>query len=90
MNPDLARAIPEMTRAGILSEEKSALLLRIARGELISVHPEIRLLFYLGVLLTTAGAAILVKDNYHQIGPLAVAVVVGIGALISLPSINAL
>lgn len=83
MNPDLVKAIPEITRSGILSEEKAALLLRVARGELVSVDPEIRLLFYFGVLLTAAGAGILVKDNYQQIGPLAVACFIGLGALIS-------
>ena len=51
--------------------------------ELISIHPEIRLLFYFGVLLTAAGVGLLVKQNYHQIGPLAIAIGVGIGALAS-------
>jgi hypothetical protein len=84
MNPDVAEAIPEIVRQGILDDEKAHKLLRIARGELISIHPEIRLLFYFGVLLTTAGIGLLLKQNYQHIGPLAVAIVVGIGALASL------
>jgi hypothetical protein len=55
----------------------------MAQGELISIHPEIRLLFYFGVLLTAGGVGLLVKQNYQQIGPLAISVGVGIGALAS-------
>ncbi len=84
MNHDVAEAIPELVRCGIMDEEKAARLLRIARGELISIRPELRLLFYFGVLLTAAGAGLLIQKNYQQIGPLAVAITVGIGALASL------
>jgi hypothetical protein len=81
MNPDLVKAIPEMAGCGILEETKARKLLRIARGELLSIRPEIRLLFYFGVLLTAAGVGLLVKDNYQQIGPLVISIGVGIGAL---------
>jgi hypothetical protein len=80
MNPDVAQAIPEIARSGILEQEKASRLLRIARGDLISVRAEIRLLLYLGVLVTSAGAGLLIKQNYDQIGPLAVALAVGLGA----------
>ncbi len=83
MNPDVAEAIPEFVRRGILKEEKASGLLRIARGELISIRPELRLLFYFGVLLTAGGAGLLVKQNYQQIGPVAVAIFVGVAALAS-------
>ena len=83
MNPDLAKAIPEMVGSGVLEEKKSCTLLRMAQGELISIRPEIRLLFYFGVLLTAAGVGLLVKQNYQQIGPLAIAIGVGLGALAS-------
>jgi hypothetical protein len=83
MNPDLVQAIPEMVQSGILQEEKAPRLLRIARGELISVHAEIRLLFYLGVLLTAAGAGALIKEHYESIGPVAIALGVGLAALAS-------
>jgi hypothetical protein len=74
MNPDVAQAIPEFVHSGILEREKEPRIMRIARGELLSVHAEIRLLFYLGVLLTTAGAGVLIEENYQHIGPVAVAV----------------
>jgi drug/metabolite transporter (DMT)-like permease len=83
MNPDVAEAIPEMVRSGILDEKAAVRLLRVARGELLSIHPELRLLFYLGVLLTATGVGLLVKDNYQNIGPLTVAIVIGVGALAS-------
>ena len=67
----------------VIEEKKSCTLLRIACGELISIRPELRLLFYFGVLLTAAGAGLLVKQNYQQIGPAAVAIFVGIAALAS-------
>ncbi len=81
MNPDVAQAIPELVNEGILPEEKAHLLLRIARRELVSLNAEIHLLYYLGVFLITAGAGLLVKENYEHIGPLAISCAVGIGAL---------
>jgi hypothetical protein len=84
MNPDVADAIPEMVRQGILEENAVPRLLRIARGELLSICPELRLLFYFGVLLTTTGVGLLVKDNYQHLGPITIAIIIGIGALASL------
>lgn len=83
MNPDVARAIPELLRSGIIERKTADTLLRLARGELLSVRSEIRLLFYLGVLLTAAGAGLLIAENYRHIGPVAVALTVGIGAVSS-------
>jgi hypothetical protein len=73
VDPDVADAIPELERAGVLEPAKAAKLLRIARGELVSVHAELRLLLYAGVLLVAAGAGVLVKQNLDRIGPTAVA-----------------
>jgi hypothetical protein len=83
MNPDVAQVIPEMVESGILEEEKASILLRVARGGLLSIQAEIRFLFYLGVLTCTAGAGLLIGDNYKQIGPLAVALFVGLAAAAS-------
>ncbi len=81
MNPDVAKAVPELVRRGILSEDKASATLRIARGELVSVYLEIRLLFYFGVLLITAGVGLLVEQNYRNIGPLVLAIALGVAAL---------
>jgi hypothetical protein len=83
MNPDVADAIPEMVRSGLLEKTAAPRLLRIAQGELLSIYPELRLLFYFGVLLTTTGVGLLLKDNYEQLGPIVIAILVGIGALAS-------
>lgn len=84
LNPDVEKALPHLRAQGILTEEKTALLLRIARGDLLSIYPEIRLLYYAGVLLVTSGAGLLVAENYKSIGPLTVAVALGIAAVASL------
>ncbi len=81
MNPDVVNAIPDLVRHGILPEDEASQMLRIARGELVSLYLEIRLLFYFGVLLITAGIGLLVKQNYQHIGPLAVATALGVSAL---------
>jgi hypothetical protein len=84
LNPDVVKAIPELVRRGIIPLERSSLLLRIARRDLVSVYPEVRLLFYSGVLLTIAGVGLLVQQNYQHIGPVAIALVLGAAAAAAL------
>jgi hypothetical protein len=84
LNPDVEKAIPHLRELGIIPEEKATLLLRIAGSKLVSIYPEIRLLYYSGVLLVASGAGLLVAENYKSIGPLAVAVALGIAAAASL------
>jgi hypothetical protein len=80
LNPDVASAIPELVRRGILTPEQASPPLRVARGELVSVYHEIRLLLWAGVFLAATGAGILVKENLERIGPVVIAVVLGIAA----------
>ncbi len=80
MNPDLAEAVPRLVSSGILPPEKAPLLLRAARRELVSVHGELRLLLYLGVLLVTGGVGLLVKENLDRIGPAVIAGGIGLAA----------
>jgi len=84
MNPDVAKAIPELAAGGILPAEKTPLLLRVARGELLSVHGELRALLYVGVLMITGGVGLLVKENLDRIGPVAIAVGIGLAAAAAL------
>jgi hypothetical protein len=84
MNPDVANAIPKLVEAGALPPEGAPRLLRVARRELVSVHGELRALLYLGVLLVTGGAGILVQQNLDRIGPLAIAVALGLAAAATL------
>jgi hypothetical protein len=81
MNPDLAQAIPKLVDQGILGEEQARPLLRVARRELVSIYPELRLMFYLGVLLIAGGAGVLVENNYARIGPVAATVSIGLAAV---------
>src|SRR5260370_30465370 len=73
MKPDVARAIPPLVETGVLPAEQAAALLRVARGELVSVHAELRALLYAGVLLLTGGVGLLIKENLERIRPLAIA-----------------
>jgi hypothetical protein len=84
VNPDVAKAIPELAASGVLPAEKAPLCLREARGELLSVHGELRALLYAGVLMITGGVGLLVKDNLDRIGPVAIAVGIGVAAAAAL------
>src|SRR4051794_24452647 len=84
MNPDVADAIPRLVEAGVLPPDEAPRLLRVARGELLSVHGELRALLYAGVLLITGGVGLLVKENLDRIGPVAIAVGIGLAAAAAL------
>jgi hypothetical protein len=80
MNPDVASAIAELEKRGILPKEKAAYLLRVARSELVSVHQELRGLLYLGVVLIVAGVGVLLGENLERIGPTAIALAIALAA----------
>jgi Predicted membrane protein (DUF2157) len=84
MNPDVAEAIPRLVEAGVLPPDEAPRLLRVARGELLSVHWELRALLYVGVLLVTGGVGLLVKENLDRIGPVAIALGIGLAAAAAL------
>jgi hypothetical protein len=84
LNPDVANAIPRLVESGVLPPEKAPLLLRSARRQLVSVHGELRLLLYVGVLLLTGGVGVLVKENLDRIGPVAIAMGIGLAAAAAL------
>ena len=73
MNADVAEAVDALVRAGTLTPEQARPLARVARRELVSVHAELRVLAYAGVLLAMGGVGILVHDNLERIGPPAIA-----------------
>jgi hypothetical protein len=84
MNPDVANAIPKLVEAGLLPPDEAPRLLRVARGELVSVHGELRALLYGGVLLVTGGVGLLVKQNLDRLGPVAIAAAIGVAAMAAL------
>ncbi len=73
MQPELVAALVRLRDAGTIPAPTAAHLLRIARGELVSVHSELRLALYAGVLAVAAGVGTLVQQQLDHIGPLAVA-----------------
>ena len=81
MNPDVVDAIERLRERRVLSDAQAAPLLRVYRGELVSVEPELRATLYVGVLLLVSGVGLFLKENHERIGPAAIAVLLGIAAL---------
>src|SRR5688572_24057143 len=73
MNPDVAAAVERLTHDGTLDGRQARLMGRAARGELVSVRTELRLLHYGGVLTVMGGVGLLVRENLDRIGPVAIA-----------------
>ncbi len=80
MNPEVAEAIDGLAAEGVLPAAAVPRLRRIARGDLLSVSPELRVLLYAGVTLVTAGAAEFVRENYRRIGPVAITFALSLAA----------
>ena len=79
-SPEVAEAIQKLVEKGLLVPATAAPLLRSARGELLSIRGELRALLYVGVLTLVAGVSLLVKENLERIGPLTIAVAIGLAA----------
>jgi len=80
VNPDVIAAIPELVRRGILPADRAAVVLRAARGDLLSVRDELRILLYGGVILIATGVGLLVRQNLERIGPVTIAVAIALAA----------
>lgn len=79
-SPEVAEAIPKLVGRGILAPGTAAPLLREARAELVSIRAELRAVLYAGVLAVVAGVSLLVKENLDRIGPVTIAVAIGLAA----------
>ena len=73
MNPDVASAVDRLGRMAVLTPQQTSHFGRVARGELVSVRPELRFLLYGGVLAVMAGVGDLVRQNLDRLGPVAIA-----------------
>src|SRR5882762_3026912 len=80
LNPDVIAAVTRLRGDNVLSAPQATLFDRVARGHLVSVRLEIRLLLYVGVLLLTSGVGVLLVEHQHEIGPLAIAGALGLAA----------
>ena len=76
----MASAVERLRGQGALSAEHAALFSRVARRELVSVNPELRVLLYGGILVAMAGVGLLVKQNFERMGPLAIAGALAVAA----------
>ena len=80
MDPEVASAVERLVGEGVLTPEQALMPRRAARGELLSIRFELRMLLWLGVSLVLAGVGLLVKENLDRIGPLTIAVALGAAA----------
>ena len=84
MNPDVVAAIEALRQRGTLSDAQATTLLRPARGDLVSIHGELRAALYTGVLLATGGVGLFLKENHERLGPTALISLIGLAAAICL------
>jgi hypothetical protein len=84
MQPEVAEAIPRLVGQRLLPAEAAPRLLRVARGELVSVRAEVRVVLYASVLLVVTGVGLLVREHLDRIGPVAVASAIGLAAAAAL------
>jgi len=81
MSPETVAAIARLRDERILSDAQADAFGRVARGDLLSIRAELRLLLYAGVLLLTSGVGIFLKENHDRIGPAAIAIAVAVAAV---------
>lgn len=72
---------PELTRLRpILGDGLTNTLIARERREVFSLYPELRIAAWVGAMLIAGAAGIVLKNNLERIGPLALAVLMGLAA----------
>lgn len=75
---------------GTIDDATAARALAHDRGQVFSLHPELRATLYAGVLLVMAGVGIILARNLERIGPLAVVLAVALLAVAcAVPAVRA-
>jgi hypothetical protein len=72
--PELERLRP------LLGDTSTNTLIARDRREVFSLHPELRILAWGGAMLLAAAAGLVLKNNLERIGPLALAILMGLAA----------
>lgn len=72
--PELERLRP------LLGDTRTDALLARERREIFSIHPELRIASWAGVMLLVAATGVLLKNNLERIGPVALAILIAIAA----------
>jgi len=75
---------PELTTLrddGLLDDATAAHAIAIERRDVVSIYPELRLLTWAGVMLISTGVGLYISKHLDDIGPLAIATVIGLAAI---------
>ena len=80
MSPETVAAIARLRDERVLTDAQAEAFGRAARGELLSIRAELRLILYAGVVLLTTGVGIFLKENHDRIGPAAITALIGASA----------
>jgi Predicted membrane protein (DUF2157) len=75
----LQEALNDLEGVGILNQEQATLLHRIYGRELFSMHWELRLLLYAGILVLTTGLGLLIAKHFAAIGHLTLLAAIALG-----------
>ena len=76
----LAPEIESLRDHGVITPETAAPLIASERREVVSIYAEVRFLMWGGVMLIVSGVGVLVSKHLDEIGPLAIALAIGIAA----------
>ena len=80
MNHTLLDAVGRLRARGTLTDDQAAFFGRMARDELVSVHPELQVALWIGVTMIAGGAGLLVKENLARLGPATIGAGIGLAA----------
>ena len=75
----MQEALNDLEGAEILNGAQASLLRQVYSRELFSVHWELRLLLYAGILLLTTGLGLLIAKHFASIGHLALLAAIALG-----------
>jgi hypothetical protein len=67
---------PELTALG-----DTGVLIARERRDVVSIYPELRLLTWAGVMLISWGVGLYISKHLDDIGPLAIAAVIGLASI---------
>ena len=65
---------------GAIDDATASRALALDRGQVFSLHPELRATLYAGVLLVMSGVGIILARNLERIGPLAIVLAIALAA----------
>src|SRR5678815_775724 len=72
----------ELLEKGLITQEQFQKIEPIVSGKIVSVFYELRTLLYLGVMLFTTGAGILIYQNIGELGHITAIIALGVLTLV--------